>query len=141
MSEQHSVSIRSARNLTTTHKTSPQMLAKSPRWLLKFIPWIDVPGGTYRINQTKLALKGKGRLDLDFSGDGMSIQPSALREIPLFARVADEVLSAMVDNLKSETAKRGEVVATEGRDGDKLFIMVSGYLARGEIFVGEGQGT
>lgn len=46
-----SISTRSARNLATTTKTPPQMRAKTPRWLLKLLPWVDVSGGTYRVNR------------------------------------------------------------------------------------------
>ena len=48
---QQSLSTQSARNLTSTTKTPPQMQASTPRWLLKLLPWVDVPGGTYRVNR------------------------------------------------------------------------------------------
>lgn len=48
---QQSLSTRSARNLTSTTKTPPQMQGSTPRWLLKLLPWADVPGGTFRVNR------------------------------------------------------------------------------------------
>ncbi len=48
---QQSISTRTARNLATTTKTKPQMRAKTPRLLLKLLPWVEVSGGTYRVNR------------------------------------------------------------------------------------------
>ena len=43
--EKHSISIKAARQLTNTTKTTPQMVALSPKYLLKMLPWQEVPGG------------------------------------------------------------------------------------------------
>jgi hypothetical protein len=48
---QQSLSVRSAKNLATTEKTAPQMRTISPRWLLRLLPWVEVSGGTYRVNR------------------------------------------------------------------------------------------
>lgn len=48
---QQSLSTQTARNLATTTKTSPQMRGKTPRLLLKLLPWVEVSGGTYRVNR------------------------------------------------------------------------------------------
>lgn len=39
-----------ARNLAHTTKSVPQMQAISSRWLLRILPWVQVSGGTYRVN-------------------------------------------------------------------------------------------
>ncbi len=44
-----------ARQLATTTKSVPQMEAITPRWLVRFLPWIPVEAGTYRINRVKEA--------------------------------------------------------------------------------------
>lgn len=41
-----------ARRLANTTKTPAQMLAITPRWLVRFLPWVGVESGTYRINRT-----------------------------------------------------------------------------------------
>ena len=54
---QRSVTTSVARNLANTTKTPPQMMSITPRWLLSLIPWVQVEGGTYRVNRTKVELK------------------------------------------------------------------------------------
>jgi CRP-like cAMP-binding protein len=122
----HSVSIRAARNLTTTHKTGPTMLAQTPRHLLKLLPWVDVPGGTYRINQTKLALRGRGRVAFDFTDAGPRLAPQALRAIPLFEHMPEAILQLMLMNLRPQLVERGEEIVSEGQDRDTLFIIING---------------
>lgn len=127
MSEfKHSVSIRAARNLTTTHKTGPTMLAQTPRHLLKLLPWTDVPGGTYRINQTKLALRGRGRVAFEFTDAGPRLEPQALRAIPLFEHMPESILQVMLMNLRPLQVERGAEIITEGEDRDTLFIIIHG---------------
>jgi Phage capsid-like protein len=41
-----------AANLATTTKTVPAIASTTPRWLLRVLPWIDVPGGVYRRTST-----------------------------------------------------------------------------------------
>lgn len=53
---QQSLSTRTARNLATTTKTATQMCGKTPRWLLKLLPWVEVSGGTYRVNRRDVRL-------------------------------------------------------------------------------------
>lgn len=48
---QRSLSTAAARNLATTTKTVPQMQAITSRWLLRLLPWVQVSGGTYRVNR------------------------------------------------------------------------------------------
>ena len=50
---QRSVTTSVARNLANTTKTSPKMMSITPRWLLKLLPWVQVDGGTYRVNRTE----------------------------------------------------------------------------------------
>ncbi|MFC4909311.1 hypothetical protein [Actinomadura gamaensis] len=47
------LSTGAARRLATTTKTPPQAAAITPRWLLRILPWRDVPGGTYRLTRTE----------------------------------------------------------------------------------------
>ena len=48
-----------ARNLATATVTIPQWEFITPRWLLHFLPYVNVDGGAYRVNQVK-PRKGKG---------------------------------------------------------------------------------
>ncbi|MEV6552188.1 Crp/Fnr family transcriptional regulator, partial [Streptomyces sp. NPDC051597] len=49
--EQQSLGTAAARNLATTTKSVPQMQEISSRWLLRMLPWVQVKGGTYRVNR------------------------------------------------------------------------------------------
>ena len=51
---QRSVTTSVAKNLANTTKTSPKMMSITPRWLLSLLPWVQVKGGTYRVNRTKV---------------------------------------------------------------------------------------
>ena len=54
---QRSVTTSVARNLANTTKTSPKMMSITPRWLLNMLPWVQVDGGTYRVNRTKVEMQ------------------------------------------------------------------------------------
>ena len=53
---QRSVTTSVARNLATTTKTAPMMMSITPRHLLHLLPWVQVAGGSYRVNRTKVEL-------------------------------------------------------------------------------------
>ena len=59
-----SLDTRAARNLATTTKTRPQMQAITSRWLLRMLPWVDVAGGTYRVNRRLTHAVGRGRVSV-----------------------------------------------------------------------------
>lgn len=44
-----------ARRLSHTTKSIPMMESITPRWLLKFLPWIPVEAGVYRVNRIRKA--------------------------------------------------------------------------------------
>jgi hypothetical protein len=59
---QQSLSVKAARNFTTTTKTSAQISEVTPRFLLRLLPWVQVSGGTYRVNRRKMVLKEDRRI-------------------------------------------------------------------------------
>ena len=63
-----SLDTRAARNLATTTKTRPQMQAITSRWLLRMLPWVDVAGGTYRVNRRLTHAVGRGRVSVVQNG-------------------------------------------------------------------------
>ena len=62
---QRSVTTSVARNLATTTKTSPKMMSITPRWMLSLLPWVQVGGGTYRVNRTKVELSKAERIGVE----------------------------------------------------------------------------
>ena len=67
-----------ARNLATATVTIPQWEFITPRWLLHFLPYVNVDGGAYRVNQVKQRTgKGGGRLpELATVGGGENALPT-----------------------------------------------------------------
>ena len=59
---QRSVTTATARRLATTTKTPPQMGSITPRLLLKVLPWVQVSGGTFRVNGKKGELRKSERV-------------------------------------------------------------------------------
>src|SRR4029077_1171285 len=92
---QRSVTTAVARNLANTTKTSPKMMSITPRWLLSLLPWVQVNGGTYRVNRTKVELPRAERIGVELLDDIASIPPEALRSVPLFSRFPNAILDRM----------------------------------------------
>ena len=60
---QRSVTTSVARNLASVTKTRPMITSITPRLLLSQLPWVQVSGGTYRVNRTKVELPKAERID------------------------------------------------------------------------------
>ena len=120
---QRSVTTAVARNLANTTKTSPQMMSITPRWLLRLLPWVQVYGGTYRVNRTKVELSKAERIDIDSVGGVASVSPEALRSVPLFARLPVDITTRIVNRFKTEVVSLGNELVVEGEDGNKFFII------------------
>jgi hypothetical protein len=60
------------------------MQAITSRWLLKALPWVDVKGGTYRVNRRLQLNVGRGRVQFDQNGgDDIKVIPETLTELPV----------------------------------------------------------
>ena len=99
---QRSVTTAVARNLTTTSKTSPKMMSITPRWLLRLLPWVQVNGGTYRVNRTKVELTKAERIDIDFVEGVATFSPDALRKVPFFSHLPVDITTRMASRFKTE---------------------------------------
>ncbi|MCB9846770.1 MAG: hypothetical protein H6811_12390 [Phycisphaeraceae bacterium] len=53
MAEQNlnALSMQAAKNRATETKTRVQIEGRTPRWLLRHLPYAEVPSGTYRVNR------------------------------------------------------------------------------------------
>lgn len=125
---QRSVTTAVARNLANTTKTAPKMMSITPRWLLGLLPWVQVDGGTYRVNRTKVELSKATRIGVDISGGAASFPPEALRSVPLFSRLPDAVLARMATRFKTEEVSLGNQLLVEGEDRSKFFILAQGQV-------------
>ena len=125
---QRSVTTSVARNLASTTKTSPKMMSITPRWLLSLLPWVQVNGGTYRVNRTKVELTKAERIAVDVSGGSTSFPPESLRSVPLFSRLSDTIVSRMGGLFKTEDVSLGNKLIVEGEDRSKFFIIAQGQV-------------
>src|SRR6188768_742046 len=110
---QRSVTTSVARNLANTTKTPPKMMSITPRWVLSLLPWVQVDGGTYRVNRTKVELSKAERIAVEITGDVVAIPPQALRSVPLFYRVSDALLTRMIERMTIEAVSLGNKLIVE----------------------------
>ncbi|MDB5336176.1 MAG: mmpI 1 [Planctomycetaceae bacterium] len=125
---QRSVTTSVARNLSNTTKTSPKMMSITPRWLLSLLPWVQVDGGTYRVNRTKVELTKAERIGVDVVGNIASFAPEALRGVPLFSGLPEAIILRMANRFKTEEVSLGNKLVTEGEDRSKFFIIAQGQV-------------
>ena len=125
---QRSVTTSVARNLSNTTKTSPKMMSITPRWLLSLLPWVQVNGGTYRVNRTKVELTKAERIGVDVVGNVASFAPEALRGVPLFSGLPEAIIIRMANRFKTEEVSLGNKLVTEGEDRSKFFIIAQGQV-------------
>ncbi|MFE1772333.1 family 2B encapsulin nanocompartment shell protein [Streptomyces sp. NPDC059008] len=126
-----SLSTTAARNLATTTKTPPQMQGITSRWLLRLLPWVQVSGGTYRVNRRLTYTLGDGRIDFAISGSDVSVIPDELRELPALRQFTDtEVLAALGERFTQHAYAPGELIAEAGTPDDRLVLIVHGRVDR-----------
>ncbi len=125
---QRSVTTSVAANLANTTKTSPKMMSITPRWLLNLLPWVQVDGGTYRVNRTKVELPKAERIEIDLSGKVAAFQADELRSVPFFSKLPDAIIARMAGRFKTEDVSLGNELIVEGEDRSKFFIIAQGQV-------------
>lgn len=126
---QQTLSTAAARNLATTTKTVPQMQGITSRWLLRMLPWVEVSGGTYRVNRRLTYALGGGRVAVSQTADEVAIVPTSLREIPMLAGYADDAaLGELAAAFTQREVNEGEVIAELGQPVDQLFVVAHGKI-------------
>jgi CRP-like cAMP-binding protein len=122
-----SLSPAEARNLATTTKSVPQMQAVSSRWLLRLLPWVQVSGGTYRVNRRLSYAVGDGRVKFISTGAQVQVIPEELTELPLLRGFIDAgVLGALAQRFTQQEFQAGDVIAEAGQPADRLFLLAHG---------------
>ena len=126
-----SLSTAAARNLATTTKTPPQMQGISSRWLLKVLPWVQVNGGTYRVNRRLSFVVGDGKLTFSNVGDQVSVVPQELAELPVLRGFEDaDTLNALAGRCEQREYAAGEVIAQSGADAEHVVLIAHGKVTR-----------
>lgn len=123
-----SVSASAARNLATATVTAVQNAATTPRWFHRLLPFVDVPGGVYRVNRRAVVLAKPGRLDLSNDGRERTIRSGSLRAVPLFSRLGDAELASLAAKFTTSHHNAGETIAEEGSTERSLSVVADGTV-------------
>jgi len=122
-----SLGAKAARNLATATVTVPQNLERTPRWLLRLLPWIDVDGGVYRVNRRRRIVQPLGSVEVSVDSEHIGIDGKQLRAVPIFQDLDHDSLEAVAAALVGERHGPGEVIA-EGDAARKFYIVGKGAL-------------
>ncbi|WP_329571171.1 family 2B encapsulin nanocompartment shell protein [Kitasatospora sp. NBC_01266] len=126
---QLSLSTTAARNLATTTKSEPQMQGISSRWLLRALPWVQVSGGTYRVNRRLSYAVGRGRVSFVKTGSEVRVVPPSLREVPVLRGLADDALLAeLAGRFTQREVAAGEVLVEAGQPIDEIHLIAHGKI-------------
>jgi cysteine sulfinate desulfinase/cysteine desulfurase-like protein len=104
------------------------MMSITPRLLLGQLPWVQVNGGIYRVNRTKVELPKAERIAVDVSGSCVNFAPESLRSVPLFSRMPDAIVAGMTHRFRTEEVSLGNEVIVEGEDRREFFIIAQGQV-------------
>ncbi|MBA4865493.1 cyclic nucleotide-binding domain-containing protein [Streptomyces sp. PSKA54] len=128
---QQSLGAAAARNLATTTKSAPQMQEISSRWLLRMLPWVNVQGGTYRVNRRLSYSVGDGRVTFVKTGDSVQVIPAELGELPVLRAYEDqEGLAELARRCRQREFAPGEVLASFGSHADEVFLLAHGRIEK-----------
>jgi len=128
---QQSLGTAAARNLATTTKSAPQMQEITSRWLLKMLPWVQVQGGTYRVNRRLSYSVGDGRVTFVQTGDRVTVIPAELGELPALRDFGDEeVLAELARRCEQREIPAGQLLATAGEAADRVYLLAHGKVEK-----------
>ncbi|GAA2593973.1 family 2B encapsulin nanocompartment shell protein [Streptomyces axinellae] len=131
---QSSLSTAAARNLASTTKTAPQMQGISSRWLLRALPWVEVKGGTYRVNRRLTYTVGDGRIEFVQDGAEVRVIPRELGELALLRGFEDdEVLARIADRCEQRDFRAGEVLVERGTPAERIYLIAHGRIQRTSV--------
>lgn len=132
---QQSLGTAAARNLATTTKSAPQMQEITSRWLLRALPWVQVQGGTYRVNRRLSYSVGDGRVTFVQTGERVAVIPAELGELPVLRGYEDEeALTELAARCRQREYAAGEVIAVAGEPTDRVHLLAHGRIEQ----IGEG---
>ena len=133
--EQQSLGTAAARTLATTTKSEPQMQGISSRWLTRMLPWVNVPGGTYRVNRRLSYTRGDGRVTFVQTGAQVRVVPAELSELPLLRGFTDtDALGALAERFEQREFTPGQLIVEAGRPADQVYLIAHGKVEQ----LGEG---
>ncbi|MCT2587889.1 cyclic nucleotide-binding domain-containing protein [Actinophytocola sp. S1-96] len=101
----------------------------SSRWLLRMLPWVEVSGGTYRVNRRLTYSVGDGRVTFANTGSDIRVIPAELCELPLLRGYDDqEVLDALAGRFERREYAAGDVIVEFGHESNEAFLIAHGKV-------------
>jgi CRP-like cAMP-binding protein len=126
-----SLTTAAARQLATTTKTVPQMQEISSRWLLRVLPWVNAPGGVYRVNRRLVHALGHRRVTFVTTGADVRVIPEGLRGLPLLRGLDDDAtLRALAERFVQRELRAGEAIVERGQPADQIVLIAYGKVER-----------
>ncbi|GAA0451392.1 family 2B encapsulin nanocompartment shell protein [Streptomyces stramineus] len=128
---QLSLGTAAARNLATTTKSVPQMQGITSRWLLRMLSWVEVPGGTFRVNRRLTHTLGDGRVEFVSTGAEVRVIPAELGELALLRDFTDQaVLEDLADRFVQREYRPGDVLVEAGQPADQVVLIAHGKVSK-----------
>ena len=126
---QQSVSTNSARLLANTTKSAPQYIGSGPRWLVSFLPWLELEAGTFRINRLRVVTPPPRSIHVQDPGadSGPTVSAESLRAVPALRELPDAVLAEVADGLTVEEHAVGASVQQRG-DEPRFLVVADGKI-------------
>src|SRR5262245_9781275 len=103
----------------------------SSRWLLRILPWVQVSGGTYRVNRRLSYTLGDGRVTFTSTGSRVQVIPAELGELPPLRGFDDpDLLQALAGRFVQHEHPPGTVLVQAGHPIDQVILIAHGKLDR-----------
>jgi len=119
-----------ARPLTEISKTRPQMESISSRNLLKYLPWVNVSGGYYRVNRRQVLEIRPGLVSFDTSHPAPEIYGPSLSQMPSLSKIKDdELLNRIAAVAEREEFAKNAPIVNGGTVPTHLHIIYSGKVS------------
>lgn len=122
-----SLGAAAARNLATATVTVPQNLERTPRWLLRLLPWVDVDGGVFRVNRRRRVVHAPDLVNVSVGSKNAGVEARHLRVIPILSDLDHDGLEAVAAALTEERFGPNDIIA-EGDASKRLFIVGRGAV-------------
>ncbi|WP_094756025.1 family 2B encapsulin nanocompartment shell protein [Acetobacter orientalis] len=115
----------SARQLSTAHVTRVQNLERTPRWLHRLLPWVNVGGGVFRVNRRRIISSRFAGVVFAGQGNAVVPTPESLSLFPGFSGQKPADIHAISKAFKSQKLPTGKEVSL---DDGSLLIVVEGQV-------------
>ncbi|MEG4963285.1 MULTISPECIES: family 2B encapsulin nanocompartment shell protein [unclassified Microcoleus] len=131
LAEQSSLSTQAAKQLATTAKTAPQMQGITSRWISNLLPWVQLRGGSYRVNRRLTYELGDGRVTFTNVGSRIQVIPQELRELAFLRHFEDEtVLNALAGRFVQQEFQPGDILVEKGNPADQIVLIAHGKVSK-----------